>query len=273
MSARWRPREKSALYVQVDAFTDQPFHGNPAAIFVTAEACDEAWMQMVAREMNLSETAFVHPLDDGFRLRWFTPTTEVDLCGHATLASAHVLWDEGHLNPQTAARFHTRSGILGATLDGEWIWLDFPVTPVAPVEEPAALIEALGTEPTFVGQTPFDYLAELPTEKAVTTLEPDFAAIGRLHTRGVIVTALAQEHDFVSRYFAPGYGIPEDPVTGSAHCALGDYWQTKLGRSEFTAYQASPRGGIVRVAGKHDRKSCSTYSGQAVTTVTGCFLA
>lgn len=257
-------------FVQVDAFTNRAFGGNPAAIFVTNSPCDERWMQAVAQEMNLSETAFLHPVADGFSLRWFTPTKEVDLCGHATLASAHVLWEQGHLPRQSGAKFHTHSGILGAKLDGDWIWLDFPATPAAPTESPLALANAFGSEIVFVGETTSDYLVELPTAADVTHLEPDLAAIERLNARGLIVTAKSEDFDFVSRYFAPAYGIPEDPVTGSAHCALGPYWASKLGRIEFTAYQASRRGGVVRVHVMGDRIK---LGGQAVTTVTGHFLA
>ena len=257
-------------FVQVDAFTDQPFAGNPAAIFITDAPRDEVWMQAVAREMNLSETAFLHPVAEGFNLRWFTPTTEVDLCGHATLASAHALWQLGHLQKDGAVRFHTRAGTLGAERDGDWIWLDFPATPPTLVENSESLTDALGSEPLFTGKTTFDYLVELPTESQVRCLDPDLAAIERLPARGLIVTAKAGDFDFISRYFAPAYGIPEDPVTGSAHCALGPYWQARTGRSEFTAYQASRRGGVVRVRIIGERVQ---LGGQAITTVKGEFLA
>jgi len=256
-------------FVQVDAFTNRAFGGNPAAIFVTNGPCDEEWMQNVAQEMNLSETAFLHPIIDGFNLRWFTPTSEVELCGHATLASAHVLWEQGHLPRQSEARFHTRSGILSAKLARDWIWLDFPATPANPMESPPELADTFGSEIVFVGETSFDYLVELPTAVHVAHFEPDLVAIERLNARGLIVTAQSEDFDFVSRYFAPAYGIPEDPVTGSAHCALGPYWANKLGRSEFTAYQASRRGGVVRVQVIGDRVK---LGGQAITTVRGQFL-
>lgn len=260
----------SNRFLQIDAFTDQGFAGNPAAVFVTDAACDENWMQAVAREMNLSETAFLHPVPGGFGLRWFTPTTEVELCGHATLASAHALWEEGYLDRNAEARFETRSGVLAANLEGDWIWLDFPATPAAPSEKLQALTDALGAEPLYIGRTSFDYLVELESAAAVTRLAPDLEAVKRLPVRGVIVTADSTDFDFVSRYFAPAYGIPEDPVTGSAHCALGPYWQSKTGRGEFTAYQASRRGGVVRVKTLGGRV---VLGGQAVTTVRGELLA
>jgi len=260
-------------FVQVDAFTNRAFAGNPAAIFITDRPCDEAWMQSVAREMNLSETAFLHPVVDGFSLRWFTPNTEVDLCGHATLASAHVLWEQGHLPKHSAARFHTRSGALSAKLDRDWIWLNFPGTPATPTDKPTELTDVLGSETVFVGKTAFDYFVELPTAEDVAHLEPDLAAIARWKARGLIVTANAEgfskEFDFVSRYFAPACGIPEDPVTGSTHCALGPYWQSKSGHSRFTAYQASRRGGVVLVHVIGDRVE---LGGQAVSTVRGQLL-
>jgi PhzF family phenazine biosynthesis protein len=258
--------------VQVDAFTDRPFTGNPAAVCVLAETADDAWMQAVAREMNLSETAFLREEGGGYALRWFTPTTEVDLCGHATLASAHVLWEEGHLAPDAPARFATKSGELTARKDGKWIQMDFPATPVAAVEAPEALIEALGVATRFVGKSRFDYLVEVDTEQAVRTLAPDVGAISRLPARGVIVTARADQPslDFVSRCFYPAVGVPEDPVTGSAHCALGPHWQMQSGKNEFRAYQASERGGIVRVAVDGDRV---LLGGEAVTVLRAEILA
>lgn len=253
-------------FVQVDAFTNEAFKGNPAAICVTQGPCDEQWMQSVALEMNLSETAFVHPVEEGFRLRWFTPTTEVELCGHATLASAYVLWQDGHLSRDSKAVFETRSGRLSATLDGDWIWLDFPVIPVVPEKPPRTLLEGIKDEPVFVGKTKLNYLVELPSEERVVNLVPDLAKLSRLEGHAVAVTARSSRYDFVSRYFAPSSGIPEDPVTGSAHCALGPYWQTRLARSELIAYQASARGGIVRVRVMGERVG---LGGQAVTTARG----
>lgn len=251
---------------QVDAFTDVPFAGNPAAVCLLPAPRDEGWMQRVAREMNLSETAFLEQRDDGFALRWFTPTTEVALCGHATLASAHVLWEDGHLKPNTQARFHTRSGLLTADRREPWIELDFPATPAVAAGAPPGLTEALGAKPRFVGLSKFDYLVELDDEAAVRTLDPDLGAIARVPARGVIVTARANKgaYDFVSRFFAPQSGVPEDPVTGSAHCALAPYWSAKLGKQDLMAYQASTRGGEIRLRVEGDRVR---LGGQAVTVL------
>ncbi len=254
--------------VQVDAFTDTPFRGNPAAVCLVPEPQTDLWMQLVAREMNLSETAFLHRQKDGFSLRWFTPTVEVDLCGHATLASAHVLWEDGHLTPDTQARFHTRSGLLTADRRGAWIEMDFPAKREEPVPAPPGLAEALGVTPKYVGRNQFDYLVEVEAEEAVRSLKPDHTALAKLPVRGVIVTSRAATHefDFVSRFFAPGSGIPEDPVTGSAHCALGPFWAARLGKKELVAYQASTRGGVVRVRLADDRV---LLGGQAVTVLRG----
>lgn len=254
--------------VQVDAFTDRPFAGNPAAVCVLREPQDELWMRAVAREMNLSETAFLAPSDDGFRLRWFTPAVEIDLCGHATLASAHVLWEEGHLAAGAQARFHSRSGLLLARRDGDWIELDFPATPEQPAEAPAGLAAALGAAPRYVGRNQFDYLVELESAEALRNLSPDFTALRRLPVRGVIVTSRSDspDYDFLSRFFAPGSGIDEDPVTGSAHCCLGPFWGARLGKREFMAYQASSRGGVVRVRLAGDRV---LLGGRAVTVLRG----
>jgi PhzF family phenazine biosynthesis protein len=257
-------------FVQVDAFTDRPFQGNPAAVFLLEGPQDPSWMQLVAREMNLSETAFLHRLPEGFGLRWFTPAVEVDLCGHATLASAHALWSEGHADPGTTLRFFTRSGELTASREGDWITLDFPATGPSPCEPPEGLLPALGAEAVYVGKTRFDYLAELTSEEAVRGLRPDGHRLRSLGVRGVIVTAPgASPYDFVSRFFAPGAGIDEDPVTGSAHCALGPYWQGRTGKGEFLAYQASARGGEVRVRTRGDRV---LLSGRAVTVLRGDLL-
>jgi PhzF family phenazine biosynthesis protein len=243
--------------VVVDAFTDQPFRGNPAAVCVLSSPAEERWMQDVAREMNLSETAFLHPVEDGFALRWFTPTTEVDLCGHATLASAHVLWQDGHLGPGDTARFHTRSGVLTADRRGSEIVMDFPATPPLQCDHLPGLAEALGVIGyRWVGETRFDLLVELDDEVMVRTLEPDLSALGRIERRGIIVTALAeagQPYNFVSRFFAPAAGVPEDPVTGSAHCALAPYWRERIQGERLVGYQASARGGIVTMTSSGDR--------------------
>ncbi len=225
-------------------------------------------MQQVAKEMNLSETAFLYRHRDGYQLRWFTPTLEVDLCGHATLASAHILWETGRLKTDEIARFHTRSGLLIAKQDGQWIELDFPVEPEDPATPPPDLVKALGISPKYVGKNRFDYLLEVDSEKTVRELNPDFTLLETVPTRGVIVTspAASQEYDFVSRFFAPGSGINEDPVTGSAHCCLGTYWSRRLRKTELTAYQASPRGGIVRIRSGGDRVY---LGGRAVTVLCG----
>jgi PhzF family phenazine biosynthesis protein len=263
---------------QVDAFTDRPFAGNPAAVCLLDGPRDAEWMQDVAREMNLSETAFLHPTGDGFGLRWFTPAIEVELCGHATLASAHALWETGVLDPAATARFHTLSGLLTAQRTGEWIELDFPAKPAEEVVAPeglAAAIGADGAEPVFVGRSKFDYLLELPNEEAVRKADPDHRRLASLPVRGVIVTARAaatsaEPFDFVSRFFAPGSGVDEDPVTGSAHCTLGPFWAPRLGKDEMLAYQASARGGIVRVRVVGDRVK---LGGQAVTVLRGRLVA
>lgn len=254
--------------VQIDAFTDSPFAGNPAAVCLLAGPCDGSWMQDVAREMNLSETAFLKPRDDGFDLRWFTPEVEVDLCGHATLASAHFLWEEGHLVPSQPARFHTRSGMLTAKKQGAWIEMNFPATPAKPCATVKLLEKALGTKIRRLGKSRFDYLAEVATEKAVRGLRPDLRAVARLKARGVIVTSRATGagYDFVSRFFGPAAGVDEDPVTGSAHCCLGPYWKDRLGRDNLVGFQASARGGFVRTRCLGDRVF---LSGQAVTVFRG----
>jgi PhzF family phenazine biosynthesis protein len=256
---------------QVDAFTDRPFHGNPAAVCFLEQPRPDPWLQAVAAEMNLSETAFLWERPDGFALRWFTPAVEVDLCGHATLASAHVLWEEGRLAPGKTALFHTRCGLLTARRDGEWIELDFPATPAAPAETPPGLAEALGTEFAFVGRSRFDYLVELESESVVRDLRPDFSALKRIPSRGIMVTARgAAPYDFVSRFFGPAAGIDEDPVTGSAHCCLGPYWREKLGREQLFAYQASARGGEVRVRVGDERVY---LGGKAITVLRADLLS
>ncbi|HEV8578874.1 MAG TPA: PhzF family phenazine biosynthesis protein [Thermoanaerobaculia bacterium] len=256
---------------QVDAFTDRPFAGNPAAVCLLDEVRDARWMQDVAREMNLSETAFLEPTGDGFGLRWFTPAVEVQLCGHATLASAHVLWETGTLDPAATARFHTLSGLLTAERRGEWIELDFPARPIEEAAPPAGLLEVFA-EPRFVGRSRYDYLLELESEEAVRKSAPDPRVLSALGVRGVIITARASSapFDFVSRFFAPGSGIDEDPVTGSAHCTLGPYWAPRLGKEDLLAYQASARGGVVKVRLAGDRVK---LGGQAVTVLRGRLAA
>ncbi len=254
--------------VQVDAFTETPFAGNPAAVCVLPAPRESQWMQHVAREMNLSETAFLCRRPDGFDLRWFTPAIEVPLCGHATLASAHVLWEDGHLPADTPAHFHTRSGLLTATCQDTWIRLDFPALPPEPVPAPEALVQALQVTPFYVGKNRSSYLVEVASEAIVRALQPDFTLLTTLPVQGAIVTsrATAAGFDFVSRYFAPRAGINEDPVTGSAHCCLGPFWSQRLNRDTFVAYQASARGGVIRVEVHGARV---ILSGQAVTVLRG----
>ena len=251
--------------VQVDAFAREMFQGNPAAVCLLPKPVDEAWMQNVAAEMNLSETSFLLERSSGvYGLRWFTPEVEVDLCGHATLASAHVLWEEGIVSHESSLEFETRSGVLRATRQADWIELDFPAEPPKLAEPPPELVAALGVEPRYVGRNRFDYLLEVDSEADVRAVSPDFTELRRLGGRGFIVTSRAQGRafDFVSRFFAPASGIDEDPVTGSAHCCLGPYWAQRLGRDLLTGYQASSRGGIVQVRVAGDRVH---LGGQAVT--------
>lgn len=256
---------------QIDAFADAPFTGNPAAVCLLDGVRDDAWMQNVAAEMNLSETAFLLEEGDAWRLRWFTPAVEVDLCGHATLASAHMLWEEERLPDDATARFLTRSGLLTARRDGEWIELDFPATPPEPAAAPDGLAEALGASPVWVGRSRFDLIVELETEMEVRRLRPDISALARLPARGIIVTALATSGpDFVSRFFGPAVGVDEDPVTGSAHCALTPMWADRLGRRTMTAFQASARGGTVRVELAGDRVR---LAGRTRTILRGELLA
>jgi PhzF family phenazine biosynthesis protein len=253
---------------KVDSFTAEPFAGNPAGVCLLTEPRNERWMQAMAREMNLSETAFLLREGDGFRLRWFTPAVEVELCGHATLASAHVLWEEGVLAPSETARFATRSGELRASRSGDLIELDFPTKPEHPAEPPENLLEALRVKPLYLGRSVFDYLLLLDSEEAVRAVSPDFALLRSVTVRGVIVTAPSArpEFDFVSRFFAPAVGVDEDPVTGSAHCCLGPFWAARLGKSELVGHQVSARGGVVnvRVAGER-----VFLGGRAVTVLRG----
>ncbi len=250
--------------IQVNAFTNTPFSGNPAAVCLLPELRDAAWMQHVAREMNLSETAFLVRQADGFDLRWFTPAVEVDLCGHATLASAHVLWQTGYLQPHTQARFQTRSGLLTADKQGDWIELDFPATPPTPVAAPEDLLAALGVTAQSVQRSRFDYLVEVDSEATIRALHPDFTRLRSLDMRGIIVTSRANtpEYDIISRFFAPAAGIDEDPVTGSAHCCLAPFWADRIGKQKLVGYQASARGGMVRMYLDGDRVR---LGGQAVT--------
>ncbi|MCR9296893.1 MAG: PhzF family phenazine biosynthesis protein [bacterium] len=255
----------------VDAFTDQPFSGNQAAICLLDGPCSDAWMQALAREINYSETAFLLEREEGFHLRWFTPAYEVDLCGHATLAAAHALWNEIGL-AGASIHFETRSGILTAERLGPVIQLDFPATPPVASEENSTLMQALQVEPAFVGSTKFDAFVVVRSESQVREMKPDFALLSTLNKRGIIVTAHAvgshapKPYDFISRFFAPSAGIDEDPVTGSAHCALAPYWSQEMNKTELIGYQASARGGFVEVELRNERV---LLRGRAVTIVRG----
>lgn len=261
---------------QVDAFTDRRFSGNPAAVCVLPEPRDARWMQDVATEMNLSETAFATRLDGpdrfNFNLRWFTPNTEVDLCGHATLATAHVLWEEGHVPPDQSPQFETRSGPLSARRGPHGIELDFPREAVASAvtapEELAILRAAIPAPIRFAGRNRFDILVEVDDEATLVALQPDIRRVDALECRGVIVTgrSASPEFDFASRFFAPRVGVDEDPVCGSAHCCLGPYWGEKLGKTELVGHQRSRRGGVVRVRMDGPRVA---LIGRAVTVLRG----
>ena len=252
----------------VDAFTDRPFAGNPAGVCVLSAPADATWMQAVAREMALSATAFLHPEGSAYALRWFGPAGELAFCGHATLASAHILWSEGHLAPGVPARFQTCSGLLTAEQCGDAIDLDFPADPPAEITPPDGLVEALGVEPILVGRNRLDIIVVVADEAIVRGVQPDMVRLAMVPTRGVIVTSQSHDlqFDFVSRFFAPAAGIPEDSVTGSAHCCLGPYWAERLGKNTLVGFQASLRGGVVHVELTGDRVK---LRGQAVTVMRG----
>jgi PhzF family phenazine biosynthesis protein len=260
-------------FQHVDAFADRPFAGNPAGVCILTEEAPAEWMQHVAAELGFSETAFPRLRPDGnYDLRWFTPAAEVALCGHGTLATAHTLWELGELAPTKPGKFHTKSGLLAATKHGDWIELDFPASPPSETAAPEGLLEAIGLRALYVGKTRFDYLVEVENENAVRAAAPDFGALQKLGVRGVMITARSESpgFDFVSRFFAPGVGIDEDPVTGSAHCALAPHWRAKLKKDELVGYQASVRGGTVRCRVAGDRV---ILGGQAVTVVWGEWMA
>jgi PhzF family phenazine biosynthesis protein len=270
----------STRIIQVDSFTNRPFAGNPAAVCLLDAPAEASWMQHVASEMNLSETAFVHRpsgAETVFGLRWFTPKVEVDLCGHATLAAAHVLWEEGLLAQETPALFDTRSGRLTAVRHDDWIELDFPAEPInRPIVDSAeleAISRALGHAPLIsAGANRFDLLVELADENTVRGLAPDIRLVGEFPVRGIIVTGRSASpgYDFVSRFFAPQVGVDEDPVCGSAHCCLGPFWASKLGKAELTGHQVSCRGGVVKVRIAGPRVA---LIGQAVTVLQGSLLS
>ena len=253
---------------QVDAFTSRPFSGNPAAVCLLDVEPDPDWMQDVAAEMNLAETAFVFPIGDQLHLRWFTPAIEVDLCGHATLATAHILWETNRVPQDSPCVFQSKSGELRASRIDDQIELDFPVATAKQVPAPDGMIESLGVPVDFVGMSAFDYMVEVDSADTVRNLKPDMNGLMNLDSRGVIVTSRDEtgEFDFVSRFFGPAVGINEDPVTGSAHCTLGPYWMEKLGKNVLNAWQASPRGGGMLVTVEHDRVR---LLGQAVTVMRG----
>lgn len=260
------------IYI-ADAFTNEGFRGNPAAVCILEAPADEEWMQKVAAEMNLSETAFLVENDNGYDLRWFTPENEVELCGHATLASAFVLWNTGALKPEQEARFMTKSGLLTVRKlgeeEGDWMMMNFPSEPPQPISAPEFLIQGLGLIPRYTGRNRFDYVVEVDSEQTVRELKPDWQLLGALKGRGVIVTAKSADHttyDFVSRAFFPNIGVKEDPVTGSAHCALAPYWSKRLRKEELTGYQASARGGLVKIINEGDRVQ---LIGQAVMVLRG----
>jgi PhzF family phenazine biosynthesis protein len=254
----------------VDAFTDRPFAGNPAAVCVLSSWRDDVWLQAVGREMNLSETAFLVKNADDFDLRWFTPKVEVDLCGHATLAAAHILWQQGYAT-SGELRFSTRSGTLKASRHGNDIELDFPLKPEVSADAPPGFLEALGISARYVGKNEFDYLVEVESEATLRGMSPDFKGLAAVPVRGIIVTSRSAhpQYDFVSRFFAPAVGVDEDPVTGSAHCCLADFWHKRLGKTEFVAYQASARGGVVKVRVRQDR---AFLGGKAITVAKGELL-
>jgi len=255
----------------VDAFTNRPFAGNPAAVCWLEAEADPQWMQAVAAEMNLSETAFVRRLCEDYELRWFTPTVEVDLCGHAPLATAHALFSAGLADRGRPIRFHTRSGVLTCTQSGEFLELDFPSTPPIPEEPPALLIDGLGVKPMYFATSRFYSLVAVESAHVVRALQPDFQKLRKLPTLGIIVTAASDDlrFDFVSRFFAPALGVNEDPVCGSAHCCLTPYWAERLGKTELMAYQASSRGGVLKLRLNGDRV---ILGGQSVTVWQGELL-
>lgn len=253
---------------QVDAFTDKPYKGNPAAVCVLTETRDDKWMQNVAKEMNLSETAFLLKDQEGYRLRWFTPSMEIDLCGHATLASAHTLWENGYVSKQEEINFYTKSGVLTAKYNDGWIMLNFPALPVEECSAPEKLLQALGIKPIFTGRSKSNYFVEVDSEDTIKKLRPNFSQLLEIDMHGVIVTSRSntKEFDFISRFFAPEIGVFEDPVTGSAHCSLATYWSKKLNKNSFDAYQASERGGILKVKLSGDRVF---LLGEAITILRG----
>lgn len=257
-------KKQSIIYV--DAFTNGAFGGNPAAVCVLAQPCSDAWMQHLAQETNQPATVFVWPHEEGYSIRWFTPSQELPLCGHGTLAAAHTLWTEGHVLAEQALTLHYKDGTLTAKRNGDWISMDFPTIHNTPASAPSALLQGLGVEPCFVGKSSHSYLVEVNDETQVRALMPDISLLAQLDLAKVIVTSRATNEgfDFISRFFAPALGITEDAVTGSAHCCLAPYWAARLGKTDMVGYQASARGGVIRVGMQGDRVS---LGGQAVTVL------
>ena len=260
----------SVAFLQIDSFSAAPFAGNPAGVCLLSGSVSESWMAAVARETNLPATAFLslQRQDGSFNLRWFTAHTELELCGHGTLASAHALYEAGHVGDGESITFQTRGGALTARRADEWIELDFPVTPPEEITAPAGLLEALGVEARYVGRGRLDCLVEVADESVVRSVRPDLARLAAVKARGVIVTSRSAtpDRDFVSRFFAPSVGIAEDPVTGSAHCCLAPFWAAKIGRPTLVAHQLSSRGGVLKLAVAGDRVR---IAGQAVTILRG----
>lgn len=252
----------------INTFTEQAFKGNPVAVCFLNEVKDSGWMQEVAKELNIPTTAFINLLNNEYHLRWFTPSTEIPICGHGTLASSYFLWEKGFVDNEECITFHTKSGVLKANLVDGWVQLEFPAILEEKTIAPESLINALNVEPTYVGKNKFDYLVEVKSEDIVRNLKPNIDLIAQLPVRGVIVTSKSNtnEFDFVSRFFSPAQGLNEDYVNGSSHCCLGPYWERKLEKSEFTAYQASDRGGILKIKVADDKV---LLSGKAITIFEG----
>lgn len=257
----------------IDAFTDRPFAGNPAGVCIYEDDRPSGWLHSVAKELNLSETAFLRRRPDGdWSLRWFTPADEEKLCGHATLAASHHLMESGRVPAGSTIRYHTLSGVLTAQRQGNAIILDFPAEPPRKIAIPTGLAEALGAKVLAAGQNRLDIFAEVADEATVRALAPSMDKVDAFEARGIVVTARGDtggQYDIVSRFFAPRCGIAEDPVTGSAHCGLGPWWMERLGRNTMLAYQASARGGTLRVTVNGDR---CLLEGTAVTIWKGELL-
>ncbi len=261
-----RSKRLGITIYQVDSFTKKPYHGNPAGVCILEIPCNDEWMQKIANEMNLAETAFAIKEGDGYRLRWFTPEVEVDLCGHATLATAHILWDHSYIARDKEIQFYTRSGLLTTRGKGNWIEMDFPIYRERKVPAPDHLLDGLGVQSNYIGKNKMDYLVHIESESILRNIKPDYSILSKVDMRGVIVTSPCDsgEYDFICRFFAPRVGINEDPVTGSAYTCLGPYWKQRLGKNHLKAYQASKRGGEVQV---HLLGQRAFISGQAITVM------